>query len=617
MSALGFNTGYIEELYRQYLDDPQSVSASWRDFFEDYQPSESFVAAAEARPGGSEARPQRATSPSETVPEEASPPGGDGEPAPKDQQEARATEAKKAPAPSEDGTTEDGTSGDGVSADAGAPVLRSASAPSANGASVEPMRGAAGKIAENMEKSIGVPTATSMREIPVRLLSENRALINDYQRQVGGEKVSYTHLIAYALVQAMHEYPAMNATFRHDEGSGEPQKVVPEHVNLGVAISVERRGGKSLLVPNIKAAEEANFAQFLGLFNDLVKRTQSGDIEMSDFEGTTASITNPGMIGTRQSVPRLMPGQGVIVGVGSIGYPSEYRAFDPERISRMGVSQVMNITSTYDHRVIQGAVSGGFLAHIEALLLGEHGFYQDLFADLSVPYQPFSSATDSTPGLGGAISQNGEADAETMTRKQAAVLQLIRSYRVRGHLQADVNPLGYDWTDHPELDPAHYGLTIWDLDREFITGGLGGEDKLPLREILSILRDTYTRKAGFETMHISNPEEKRWLQERIEPTRAAEDLSEEERRRIMKRLNSAEAFERFLHTKYIGHKRFSLEGSESMIPIIDTLISDAADQESREVVMGMAHRGRLNVLANIIGKPYEQIFSEFEGNIDP
>jgi 2-oxoglutarate dehydrogenase E1 component len=589
MSALGFNTGYIEELYRQYLDDPQSVSESWRDFFEDYQPDESFVAASEARPTGSP----------ETAPSTA--PSGDGTPTPQ--------QKPKPAAPSGDGR------------DGGAPVIRSASAPSINGASVEPMRGAAGKIAENMEKSIGVPTATSMRTIPVRLLSENRTLLNDHQRHVGGEKVSYTHIIAYALVQAMKEYPAMNTTFRHNPDgqngeAGEPQKVVPEHVNLGIAISVEQRGKQTLLVPNIKAAEEMSFAQFLGIFNDLVRRTQGGDLEMSDFEGTTASITNPGMIGTRQSVPRLMPGQGVIVGVGAIGYPPEYRAFAPERISQMGVSQVMNVTSTYDHRVIQGATSGAFLAHMEELLLGEHGFYKELFSDLSVPYQPFSTATDSTPGLG----QADEADEETMTRKQAAVLQLIRSYRVRGHLQADVNPLGYNWTDHPELDPAHYGLTIWDLDREFITGGLGGKDsgKLPLRDILSILRDAYTRKAGFETMHLSDPEEKHWLQDRIEPARSEEeDFTEEERRYIMRRLNSAEAFERFLHTKYIGHKRFSLEGSESMIPIIDTVLSDAAGEGSQEVVMGMAHRGRLNVLANIIGKPYEQIFSEFEGNIDP
>ena len=602
MSALGFNTGYIEELYRQYLGDPESVSESWRDFFEDYQPGESFMAVTEARPGGEAAgasvhQTEAAGERGGEAAQEATPgrPTGDGDTA--QQQAPSEKQRARPPQPSGDG----------------APVIRSASAPSVNGADVQPMRGAAGKIAENMEKSIGVPTATSVRSIPVKLLSENRALINEYQRHVGGEKVSYTHIIAYALVQAMQAFPDMNATFRHDEESGEPQKVVPQHINLGIAISVERRGKQSLLVPNIKGAEEMSFAQFIGLFNDLVQRTQSGNLEMSDFQGTTASITNPGMIGTRQSVPRLMPGQGVIVGVGAIGYPSEYRAFDPERISQMGVSQVMNVTSTYDHRVIQGATSGAFLARMEALMLGEHDFYEQLFSDLGVPYQPFASAHDSTPKLG----QASERDEQAMTRKQAAVLQLIRSYRVRGHLQADINPLGYDWTDHKELDPANYGLTIWDLDREFITGGLGGQDVLPLRDILSILRDTYTRKAGFETMHISSPEEKRWLQQRIESSRAAEDLDEEERRRIMKRLNSAEAFERFLHTKYIGHKRFSLEGSESMIPIIDTLLADAANQESREMVLGMAHRGRLNVLANIIGKPYEQIFSEFEGNIDP
>lgn len=593
MSALGFNTGYIEELYRQYLGDPESVSESWRDFFKDYHPDDSFVApsgdgtAAEAAPAPPQAK-------AETEERE------DGEAEPAEAKEAPAEKpppAQRPPAPSGDG----------------APVIRSASAASVDGAEVQPMRGAAGKIAENMEKSLGVPTATSMRTVPVKLLAENRALMNEHQRHVGGEKVSYTHAIAYAVVKAIEAFPDMNATFRHDEESGEAQKLVPETINLGLAIDIERRGKRTLLVPNIEDAAALNFARFLGLYNDLVRRARSGDLELSDFEGTTASLTNPGTIGTRQSVPRLMPGQGVIVGVGKIGYPDEYRAFDPNLVSRTGISQVMTFTSTYDHRVIQGATSGAFLKYIEELLLGEHGFYRQLFSDLGVPYQPFSSAQDSTPQL----RQPSESEQRKMTRKQAAVLQLIRSYRVRGHLQADINPLGYNWTDHPELDPAHYGLTIWDLDREFITGGLGGKDELPLRDILSILRDTYTRKVGFETMHISSPEEKRWLQERIEPTRASEPLTEEERRRIMQRLNSAESFERFLHTKYIGHKRFSLEGSESMIPIIDTVLSDAADQESQEVVMGMAHRGRLNVLANIIGKPYEQIFSEFEGNIDP
>ncbi|GIV60833.1 MAG: hypothetical protein KatS3mg043_1922 [Rhodothermaceae bacterium] len=204
-----------------------------------------------------------------------------------------------------------------------------------------------------------------------------------------------------------------------------------------------------------------------------------------------------------------------------------------------------------------------------------------------------------------------------MIHKQARVLQLIRAYRVRGHLQADVNPLGYEWIYHPELDPARYGLTIWDLDREFVTGGLGGADVLPLREILDILRQTYTRKVGIEFMHISDPDERRWLQERIEPVRGVEPISKAAKHRMLQKLNAAEAFETFLHTKYIGHKRFSLEGAETLIPMLDRLLSDAADQEVHEVVIGMAHRGRLNVLANIMNKPYEVIFSEFEGNLDP
>jgi 2-oxoglutarate dehydrogenase E1 component len=356
-----------------------------------------------------------------------------------------------------------------------------------------------------------------------------------------------------------------------------------------------------------------NFAQFLGAYNDIVARARDGRLDVTDFQGTTATITNPGMIGTVMSVPRLMPGQGVIVGVGAIGYPAEYTALPADMISRLGLSQVMTITSTYDHRVIQGAESGAFLAYIDELLQGQHAFYERVFADLGIPYQPYRLAQDTTPLLGGL--ENGQE--LTMIQKQAAVLQLIRAYRVRGHLQADVNPLGYEWKYHPELDPATYGLTIWDLDRTFVTGGLGGKDIAPLREILDILRQTYTRKVGIEFMHISDPTERRWLQERIEPVRAADPISPEMRRRILQKLNAAEAFERFLHTKYIGHKRFSLEGAESLIPILDAMLSDAADQEVEEVVIGMAHRGRLNVLANILGKPYEVIFSEFEGSIDP
>ncbi len=565
VSSLGFNTGYVEELYKQYLENPDSVSESWREFFADYRPTPSFVAAAEARPA-----------PAEVQVKEAPParPSGDG----------AVQEAVEPEAP---------------------PV------PVAEDAEVKPLRGPAAKIVENMEASLGVPTATSVRSFPVKLLAENRKLINDYQRSIGGEKVSYTHIIAFAVVRALTAYPNMNTTFRQDNGT--PQHVLPKAVNLGLAIDIERRGRRILLVPNIKRADEMNFAQFLGIYNDLIRRARNNELELSDFAGTTASLTNPGMIGTSLSVPRLMPGQGVIVGIGSIGFPPEYHAFPPEAVSKVGLSEVMSITSTYDHRVIQGAESGAFLAHIAALMLGEHDFYQQVFADLGIPYAPYALKIDSTPQLG-YTERGAEMD---MVQKQARVLQLIRAHRVRGHLQADINPLGYTWINHPELDPATYGLTIWDLDRTFVTGGLGGKDVLPLREILDIVRQTYTRRIGVEFMHISDPQEKRWLQERIEPVRNADPITPEQKRRILQKLNSAEAFERFLHTKYIGHKRFSLEGAETAIPLLDAIISDAADQEVHEVVIGMAHRGRLNVLANILGKPYEAIFSEFEGNIDP
>ncbi len=574
MSALGFNTGYIEDLYKQYLEDPNSVSESWREFFEDYHPTRSFAAAAEAR--------QRVA------------------------ERVVATPPPAQPAVSPKPAVEQG--GDGAIEEAIKPA--SASVTDESTVDLKPLRGASAKIVENMEASLGVPTATSVRNVPVRLLAENRVLINNYQRSVGGDKVSFTHILAYAVVQGLKAVSNMNTTFRHDNGT--PQHIIPHQVNLGLAIDIERRGKRSLLVPNVKGADQMSFAEFLGIYNDLIRRARENKLELSDFQGTTATLTNPGMIGTGLSVPRLMPGQGVIVGIGSIGYPPEYHAFPPSVVSQVGLSQVMTITSTYDHRVIQGAESGAFLAHIGELLLGKHDFYEGVFNDLGIPYPPYRLGGDSTPRL-------GQVETEEMAevKKQARVMDMIRAYRVRGHLQADINPLGNNWVYHSELDPARYGLTIWDLDRKFVTGGLGGRDVLPLREILDILRQTYTGRVGIEFMHISDPQEKRWLQERIEPTLLADPISHDEKRRILHKLNSAEAFERFLHTKFIGHKRFSLEGAESVIPMLDALLSDAADQEVHEVVIGMAHRGRLNVLANVLEKPYEKIFSEFEGNIDP
>ncbi|NND72477.1 MAG: multifunctional oxoglutarate decarboxylase/oxoglutarate dehydrogenase thiamine pyrophosphate-binding subunit/dihydrolipoyllysine-residue succinyltransferase subunit [Rhodothermales bacterium] len=566
---LGFNTGYIEELYKQFLEDPGSVSEDWQEFFADYTPSEAFQAATAAR--------------NEAILQASG--GGD---------EQVATVAR--------GTGAEG--GDGAVAE---PEVSSIPVP--DDAEIIPLRGPSAKIAENMEASLSVPTATSVRTFPVKLMAENRGLINAYQKTVGGEKVSFTHLIGWAIVKAMSKFPAMNSIYRVE--NGQPQHVIPAKINLGLAIDIERRGRRTLMVPNVKDTGSMNFPQFLGIYNDLVKRARDGKLEISDFAGTTATLTNPGMIGTSLSVPRLMQGQGVIVGVGSIGYPESYHAFAPEIVSRTGISQVMTITSTYDHRVIQGAESGGFLAYIAKLLQGEDTFFDTIFAELGVPYAPYHLANDTTPRVGSLY------DEMEMTRKQARVLQLIRAYRVRGHLQADINPLGYDWVYHPELDPATYGLTIWDLDRRFVTGDLGGQDVLPLRTILDILRKTYAHKVGVEYMHISDPGEKKWIQDRLEPVTEEQGLTSENKRRILSKLNAAEAFERFLHTKYIGHKRFSLEGSETIIPMLDAMLNDASDTGVREVVIGMAHRGRLNVLANILQKPYEVIFSEFEGNIDP
>ncbi|MET0911425.1 MAG: multifunctional oxoglutarate decarboxylase/oxoglutarate dehydrogenase thiamine pyrophosphate-binding subunit/dihydrolipoyllysine-residue succinyltransferase subunit, partial [Ilumatobacteraceae bacterium] len=311
-------------------------------------------------------------------------------------------------------------------------------------------------------------------------------------------------------------------------------------------------------------------------------------------------------IGTVQSVPRLMPGQGVIVGVGSIDYPAEFEGSDRNNLSSLGISKVVTITSTYDHRIIQGAESGMFLRRVHELLLGEHGFYDDVFAALGMPYEAVKWRPDVNP-----IDRE-----EAMLQKQMQVATLIRVYRVRGHLIADLDPLRWKEPAMPkELDPLTYGLTIWDLDREFLTGGVAGVEKMTLGDLLGVLRDAYCRTIGIEYMHIQDTEEQRWIQAKVEGVSPTFDKSS--KHRILERLNAAEAFERFLATKYVGTKRFGLEGSESAIPILDEIISAAADAGLDSAVLGMAHRGRLNVLSNIIGKSYDAIFREFEGHLDP
>ena len=380
-----------------------------------------------------------------------------------------------------------------------------------------------------------------------------------------------------------------------------------EHLGLGLAVDVEKGdGSRSLLVPCIKDADTLDFDGFYAAYEDVIRKVRSNKLAPDDFSGVTVSLTNPGTIGTVQSVPRLMPGQGLIVGVGTLDYPTAYAGADPVTLADLGLSKVMTITSTYDHRIIQGAESGLFLKRVHELLMGADGFYEDIFRSLGVPYEAVEWARDTNP-----IDRE-----QAMLDKQMQVQALVNAHRVRGHLIADLDPLAAEEPYlHPELDPATYGLTIWDLDREFLTGGIAGRTRMKLDDILHVLRDAYCRTIGIEYMHIQEPAEKRWIQEHVEGVKV--DLSVDEKRHILERLNATEALEKFLATKYLGQKRFGIDGAESAIPLLDAVLGEAADAHMDSAVVGMAHRGRLNVLVNLVGKSYEQLFTEFEGNIDP
>ncbi|MGH3329000.1 MAG: multifunctional oxoglutarate decarboxylase/oxoglutarate dehydrogenase thiamine pyrophosphate-binding subunit/dihydrolipoyllysine-residue succinyltransferase subunit, partial [Streptomycetales bacterium] len=470
------------------------------------------------------------------------------------------------------------------------------------GADTVPLKGPAARVVGNMEKSLGVPTATSVREVPAKLLIDNRVVINNHMARSRGGKVSFTHLIGFALVKALQSAPAMNCSYT--EIDGRPALVKPEHVNLGLAIDVERVDGtRQLLVPSIKGAELLGFREFWQAYEDIVRRARSGKLTADDFTGTTITITNPGTIGTVHSVPRLMAGQGCIIGVGAMDYPAEYQGCAPETLARLAVNKIMTLSSTYDHRVIQGAQSGEFLRRMHQLLLGDAGFYDEIFRSLRIPYEPVRWVADVS------------ASHEDEVGKQARVHELIHAYRTRGHLMADTDPLEYKQRGHPDLDIVTHGLTLWDLEREFATGDFARKPMMTLREILGVLRDSYCRTVGIEYMHIQDPEERSWIQQRVEKPHAG--MGGDEQLRILRRLNAAEAFETFLQTKYVGQKRYSLEGGESIIPLLDGTIAAAAGAGLDEVCIGMPHRGRLNVLAHIVGKSYAQIFREFEGNLDP
>jgi len=478
---------------------------------------------------------------------------------------------------------------------------------------VEPVRGGMVKFVENMEASLSVPTATSVREIPVRALEENRALVNRHRAATSASKISFTHIIAWAMIKALDTFPRLNDAYA--ELDGKPHRIHRGDVRLGVAVDVQKKdGSRTLLVPNIRGANQLSFPQFLEKFDDLVARSRRSALMPVDFMGTTVSLTNPGTVGTTASTPRLMPGQGLILATGSLDFPPEFRSMSPKTLSMLGISKVMTVTSTYDHRVIQGAESGLFLGRIEALLRGDDRFYERVFEDLAVPYPPVRTEVDA---LAPAFMGGGGASNREEVEKQARVLQLIHAFRVRGHLLAQFDPLGAKRPPVKDLDPGGYGLTLWDLDREFFTNGALGKEKATLREIIDVMRETYCNTVTSEYMFIAAPGQKEWLQNRQETTRNKTELSPVEKKRVMEKLAEAEAFERHLHTKYVGHKRFSLEGLEATIPLLDELLSLAAKAGVQDAVLGMAHRGRLNILANVLQKPLAQIFAEFEGSTNP
>jgi 2-oxoglutarate decarboxylase len=555
LQVAGPNAWLVDEMYEQYVADPTSVSESWQDFFADY------------RPGGVRTAADSAASP--------------------------ATGASPAPA--------------AAPAPAPAPTPAPAPEPAAEEPPGEPLRGAAARIVANMEASLAVPTATSFREVPAKLLEVNRKIINGYLGRTRGGKISFTHIIGYAVVRAIADtVPVMNSAYA-DGPDGKPRVVRHDHVGLGIAVDLAKSdGSRTLLVPCIKDADTLDFAQFHTAYEDLIRKVRSNKLGPDDFAGVTVSLTNPGTIGTVQSVPRLMPGQGLIVGVGSLDFPTEFQGADPATLADLGMSKIMTISSTYDHRIIQGAESGLFLKRVHELLMGADDFYGDLFRSIGVPYEAVGWHRDVNP-----------VDREaSMLDKQMQVQRLVNMHRVRGHLIADLDPLASEEPHlHSELDPASYGLTIWDLDREFFTGGIAGRARMKLDDMLGVLRDAYCRTIGIEYMHIQEPTEKAWIQEHVEGVSV--QVGPEEKRHILERLNAAEALEKFLATKYLGQKRFGLDGAESTIPLLDAIVGEAADTHMSCAVVGMAHRGRLNVLVNIVGKSYHQLFNEFEGNIDP
>ncbi|HEY7256424.1 MAG TPA: multifunctional oxoglutarate decarboxylase/oxoglutarate dehydrogenase thiamine pyrophosphate-binding subunit/dihydrolipoyllysine-residue succinyltransferase subunit [Solirubrobacterales bacterium] len=488
-------------------------------------------------------------------------------------------------------------------------------APAAAG-EAKPLRGPAAMLAQAMDESREVPTATSFRTISVDTLDAKRRALNAILNE-RGMKVSFTHLIAWGIVQAAKEWQVMTRVF--ESRDGKPFAIEGGPVNLGIAVDIERKdGSRSLMVPAIRGAEGLDFAAFHTYYEELIKKTRESKLTADDFQGTNISLTNPGGIGTISSVPRLLSGQSAIIATGSIAYPPEWAHAGPDRIKQLGVSKVMTMTSTYDHRVIQGAESGSFLRRIEQLLQGEDGFYESVAADLGIDPGPVTAAH---PAAASAPPLGAPPPATTPTRPDEELLQavqaatsLLKAYRTHGHLAARLDPLGREPKGDPAIQPENLNLTPELMSRipaSILRIGVPGETLL---EALPRMRAAYCGTIAYQFEHLSSHQQRTWLREMVETGAHRKPLADDEKRRLLERLIDVFEFERFCEKAYLGQKIFTIEGLDAVVPMLDELITLSGRAGAEEVVLGMAHRGRLAVLAHNLGRSVESILAEFEGS---
>ncbi len=474
------------------------------------------------------------------------------------------------------------------------------------GATVRPLRGPAAALAGYMEQSLTIPTATSFRSVPVDVLDARRKELNGAIRAAGrSERISFTHVIAYALARAAHEMPFITHSFRRDE-SGAPARIEPG-VHLGLAVDTERKdGSRSLVVPVIRNADALDFAAFRAQYEELVARARENKLGADDLQGASFTLTNPGGIGTIASVPRLMAGQGAILATGAIGYPSGFATANEQSLRLLGVARVMQITSTYDHRVIQGAQSGEYLRRVDELLAGRDAFYEGIFASLGLQAAPQPQVAVSMVGTPAA------KPSDEMLRAVAAGMAIVSAYRRHGHLAANLDPLGAEPVGDESLEPQTYGLTPA-LQSAIPASVL--RVKVPgntLAEVLPRLRETYSSTIAYEIEHISNANQRVWLRDYIESARNKVKHSPQRQIDFLERLTQVEAFDRYVRKTFLGQKTFSGEGLDVMVPMLEEMLDMLADDGIAHAVVGMAHRGRLNVIAHVVNLPYEEVMTEFE-----